>query len=361
MTKGVRILIGALLLVLLLAVGGLWLAADRLLDDVARPWLSARAATELNAEVRLERLTYADGRLVLTGLSLERPAAFLFTVAAIEVRFTWSGLLQRRISEVLIRQPQLVWSAAGGDEPPAEPVAWPAAPPLRIDAWQVENAGAELHWGDRQLLVGHLTASGGLDQQFPLAVTARIGAAPGVALRVTGQGHWQEGLDLVLDEFSWDDKNLLAQPLTIKADAGLSDGVRLGLERLDDTEVAGLLTALGEPLPWPADLHWQLTAPAIELSLAGGRLTAQLQTGPGSLRMPGRRVPWQSFNLRLQGSAERMALAGHHWPGRFRLDDAGGKLGEPKADWSMGRHGGQSCRAAAKCRHGHADSDPCAA
>ncbi len=310
MTKSLHILIGAFLLVLLLAVGGLWLAADRVLDGVVRPWLSARAAAELNAEVGFERLTYADGRLVLTGLSLERHDVFHVTVVAIEVRFSWTGLLQRRISEVLIRQPQLVWSAAGDDDSPAEPVALPQAPPLRIDAWRVENGGAELHWGSRRFLVDQLAAEGGLALQFPVAISARIGAEPGVTMRLTGQGHWQEGLALTLAELSWNDKNLLANPLVIKADAALANGVRLGLERLDDTAAAGLLTALGEPLPWPAELHWQLTAPTIELRLADGRLAAQLQTGPGAIHMSGRHWPWQSSRLQLEGSAAHLELAG---------------------------------------------------
>ncbi|MBE0576003.1 MAG: hypothetical protein IH613_08915 [Desulfuromonadales bacterium] len=309
MTRGVRILIGLILLVLLFAGGGLWLAADRLLDGVVRPWLTARAAAELDAEVGLEKLAYADGSLRLTDLTFVRPGELRLEVAAIDVQFSWVGLLQRRINELVIREPQLIWTAAA-QEAAAEPATWPQDAPLSIDAWRLENGRVELSWGDRKLLLDQLAAEGGLGRQFPYAMTANVGIAPAVPVSLVGNAVWQDGLALTLDELSWDEKNLLAQPVSVTPGADMALGTKLTLEKLDDAQVGELLVALGEPVPWPADLHWQVTAPALELRLRDGGLEVKLQSGAGSLQTAGQHWPWQSMTLGLQGGPDRLELGG---------------------------------------------------
>lgn len=309
MTRGVRILIGSILLVLLLAACGLWLAADRLLDGIVRPWLTARAAAELDAEVGLEKLAYADGSLRLAGLTFTRPGALRLEVAAIDVQFAWSSLLQRRISELVIREPQLTWMVAA-QETAGEPATWPQDAPLSIDAWRLENGHVELSWGDRKLLLNQLAAEGGLGRQFPYAMSANIGVAPAVPVSLTGNAIWQDGFTLTLDQLSWDEKNLLAQPVSVTPGADTALGATLGLTQLDDAQVGELLAALGEPAPWPADLHWQVTAPALELRLREAGLEARLQTGAGTLQAAGQHWPWLSMTLELQGGPDRLELDG---------------------------------------------------
>ncbi|MGK2905351.1 MAG: hypothetical protein ACSLFH_03280 [Desulfuromonadales bacterium] len=308
MSRGVRILIGLILLVLLLVAGGLWLTADRLLDGIVRSWLSERAAVELDAEVELEKLAYADGSLHLIGLTLIRPGELRLEVAAIDVQFAWSGLLQRRISELVIHDPQLIWMAAA-QETAAEPATWPQDAPLSIDSWRLENGRVELSWGERKLLLDQLAAEGGLGRQFPFAMTANIGVAPGVPASLVGNARWQDGLALTLEELSWDEKNLLAQPVSVEPGVDTALGATLGLKQLDDTEVGELLAALGEPAPWPADLHWQVTAPALEFRLRDGGLEAKLQSGAGSLQTAGQHWPWLSMTLELQGDPDSLELA----------------------------------------------------
>ena len=310
MTKGVRILIGSTLLVLLLAAGGLWLAADRLLDGIVRSWLTAKAAVELDAEVGLERLAYSDGRLRLTGLSLARSGELRLDVAAIEVKFSWTGLLQRHIDELLVREPQLVWSAPE-QETAKEPTLWPQDPPLEIDAWSIENGRVELAWGARKFLFDQLAAEGGLGQQFPFALSALCGMAPATPLRLAGHARWQDGPAITLDELSWNEKNLLVQPVTLAPGPDQAIGAQLSLTQLDDVQLGRLLTSLGEPVPWPEELHWQLTSPALSISLRGDRLEASLQTAAGMLQTAEQSWPWLDMTLKLQGGAERLELAGH--------------------------------------------------
>lgn len=306
-----RILIGSILLVLLVllvAAGGLWLAADRLLDGTVRPWMTARAAAELDAEVGLEKLAYDDGCLRLTGLTFVRAGELRLEVAAIDVQFSWSGLLQRRISELVIHEPQLIWTAVK-QETEAEPATWPQESPLTIDAWRLENGRVELNWGDRKLLLEQLAAEGGLGRQFPFAMTANFGIAPAVPVSLVGSAVWQGGFALTLDELFWDEKNLLVQPVTLAPGPDQAIGAQLSLAQLDDVELGELLTALGEPVPWPADLHWQVTAPALELRLRDGGLEVKLQSGAGSLQTAGQHWPWQSVTLELQGDPDRLELA----------------------------------------------------
>lgn len=310
MTRGVRILIGSTLLVLLLAAGGLWLAADRLLDEVARPWLTAQAAAALDAEVEIERLTYADGRLLLTGLSLTRPKELQLDVAAIDVKFSWPGLLQRRIDELVVREPRLTWTAPA-QEITGEPTPWPQTPPLAIDAWSIENGRIELAWGARKILFDQLAAEGGLDQQFPFALSALCGAAPATPLQLVGHARWQDGPAITLDELSWNNSNLLTQPVTLAPGPDQALGAQLSLARLDDAELGRLFTSLGEPLPWPAELHWQLTSPTLDLRLRDNRLEASLKTAAGLLQTAEQNWPWLDMALTLQGDAQQLELAGH--------------------------------------------------
>jgi translocation and assembly module TamB len=310
MTRGLRIFLGSSLLLLLLAAGILWLSADRLLDDVVRPWIVERASAELGGEVHLDRLNYADGRLVLDGLTLNRPEEFLFSVKSVDVRFKWTNLLARHIGEVNVLSPRLTWLAAAGSGKSSGGGPLPSVPPLLIDAWHVEDGRIELHWGDHPLLLEQLQAGGELGSQFPLVISARFGGEPGVPLHLNGQVAWQKGPVLTLDEIAWNDKNLLTQPLVITPDFDLSSGVRMGLEKLDDSDITGLLNALGEPVPWPEGLHWQLTTLDVNFNQKDGQLASHLSTGPGSLQMPGRSWPWQNLDLRVEGSLEQLMLAG---------------------------------------------------
>jgi hypothetical protein len=271
--------------------------------------LIARAVAELDAKVGLEKLAYADGSLRLTGLTFVRPGELRLEVAAIDVQFSWSGLLQRRISELVIREPQLIWTAAA-QETSAEPATWPQDAPLSIDAWRLENGHVELSWGDRKMLLDQLAAEGGLGRQFPYAMTANFGIAPAVPVSLVGSAVWQDGLALTLVELSWEEKNLLAQPVSVAPGADMALGAKLSLEKLDDAQVGELLAALGEPVPWPADLHWQLTVPALELRFRGGRLEASLHTGAGFLQMADQRWPWQNMSVGLQSDPDRLELGG---------------------------------------------------
>ncbi len=125
MSRRVRILVGSTLLVLLSAAAALWFSADHLLDGVVRHWLIAKSAAVLDAEVQLARLTYADGRLSLSELTIAQSGKLQLEVATIDVQFSWTGLLQRRIDELLVSQPHLTWTAPA-EETSAAPTTWPA-------------------------------------------------------------------------------------------------------------------------------------------------------------------------------------------------------------------------------------------
>lgn len=306
MTRTVRISIVAILTVLFVTLAGLWFASDRLLDQVVRPWLTEQVAAALDAEVRTAHLSYADGRLLLTGVKLARAGTFELDVAEIEMQFSWFGLLQRRISELVIRQPRLVWMAAA-EEPATEADGWPQDPPLQIDVWRLEDGRAELHWSGQRFVLEQLAAEGALGREFPFAATARGGAPPGVPLGLGGKGIWRDGFTLILDWLLWDDNNLLSQTLHVSPGADRAFAVQLSLPRLDDSQVAGLLATFDQPPPWPVELAWTMQEPTIDLSLQGGDLAAELKTAAGSISAAGRNWSWLGSEMRFQGNAEHLA------------------------------------------------------
>lgn len=324
----------ALLALVAFLAGFLWLGFDRMLDGVVRPWLVSRAAAVLEGEVRLDRLELGWGRLEVAGAQVARSGEFRLRVEGVTIRFTLAGLWRRQLEEVAIRRPELEWE--GGGAAGGEPHLWPSQPPLRVDAWSVEDGHLLLTAGKERLLLRQLAARGGLDTRFTVEVAAVLGVEPGVALAFSGHGRWEGRPELTITELRWEGHPLLQEPVTL-APGAESLQATLAMEQLNAAGASRLLAALEREPPWPPELGWEVTAPRLTVGLDGERLSLHLATAAGKVRRQGERWPWESLDLKLAGAAGAWAIEGEAGlPAQARLLLAGTWSEERfQGDWRL--------------------------
>lgn len=299
----------------------IWFGGARFADRVLRPWAVTRAATALAGEVGLERLELGWGRLELAGLQVVRPGELRLQVQQITVRYTLAGLWQRRLESVVIRQPELEWQNTG--KPRGEPTPWPQQPPLQIADWRVETGRLLLNLGKDRLLLREVEAKGNLGTGYRIEAAAVLGSEPGVALAIAGDGRWDGRPELTLTQLLWSGRALLQTPVTIAPGVKALEA-SVSLARLDDAEVARLLTALERPLPWPPELRWEVTAPRLSVGIDAQRIEVRLESVAGEIRHRGQRWPWESFDLRLANAANRWEIdAAAVLPAQTRVQLAG--------------------------------------
>lgn len=277
-----------------------WFGGERFADKVLRPWAVTRAATVLAGEAGLDRLELGWGQIELYGLRVARPGEFRLQVEQITVRYTLAGLWQRRLESVAVRQPELEWQDTG--KPRGEPSPWPQQPPLQIGAWSVAAGRLLLTLGKEHLLLRQIEANGSLGASYRVEAATVLGNEPGVTLAIAGDGRWDGRPELTLTRLLWSERSLLQTPVTI-APGIKALAVSVSLARLDDAEIARLLTALERPLPWPPEMGWEVTAPRLSIGIDGQRIDVRLESAAGEIRHQGQRWPWESLHLQLAGTA----------------------------------------------------------
>ena len=299
----------------------LWFNFDRLVDGELRPWAVTRAATALNADVRIDHLELNWGRLELTGVQVTRPGELRLRVDGVVVHYSLAGLWGHRLEKVAVRQPELEWEITDAGE--AKVASWPPQPPLRVGDWTVEDGRLLLTLGKDRLLLRQLAAAGNLDAQYTVTANASLGNEPGEALALSGHGSWEGQPDLTITSLLWAGRSLLQAPVAI-APGAKSLEVALALAQLDDAEAARLLAALDREPPWPAELAWRVTAPKLTVGIDGERLALQLESAAGEVRRQGERWPWESLHLQLADTAGGWDIEGEvGLPAQARVQLAG--------------------------------------
>lgn len=294
---------------------------DRLVDGELRPWVVTKAATALNADVRIGRLELNWGRLELTGVQVTRPGELRLKVEGVVVHYSLAGLWGRRLEEVVVRQPELEWELT--DEGEAKAASWPPQPPLRVGGWTVEDGRLLLTLGNDRLLLRQLAAAGNLDSQYTVTANALLGTAPGEALALSGHGSWEGPPELTITSLLWAGRSLLQAPVAIVPGAKSLE-VALALEQLDAADAARLLAALDREPPWLPELDWKVTAPKLTVGIDGERLTLQLESAAGEVRRQSERWPWESLRLQLADTAGGWDIDGEvGLPAQARLQLAG--------------------------------------
>ncbi|MDT8440719.1 MAG: hypothetical protein RQ723_03545 [Desulfuromonadales bacterium] len=300
MTKPLRYLL-VFLLGVTATVALVWLCREQLVTRIVRPWLVARLAQELAADVRLERLSVAWGEIELAGLAVKRDTFDLHLAEAV-VRFDWPGLTQFSLTALTLRQPQ-VHLRLDQNSPPTDPqpAGFAASAPLTIEHWVIEDGELQLSWPDNRSLRIPVAGSGRIGAVADFALSGRVTDHAGTDFRMTGRGLWQHGIELTLEEFAWDGRLLLAEPVTFRTEGTGPLAGRLTLSELADHEVVPLLKVFGYPPPWPAGVSWLVREPVLDFTVEPANLQLSLQLGDGSVQTADRHLTWQSAAVRIDG------------------------------------------------------------
>lgn len=290
------------LLILVLCAGALValfsFGSGPLVDGLLRPWLVARMATELDAEVSLEELEARWGYLGLTGLIVNQPETFELRLAEVTLQFNWTDLLARKVTSLRLKQPELLIRTGGRAPQPARSGAvLPRQPPVTIENWIIENGWLRLDLPPGRLRALRINGSGRIGPDLAGRIRVRPDSDPDQSLVLVATGVWQDGLALTLEQISWNDQPLLTQPVTVRASGSERLTGEFSLEQLDHGELAALFGAMGEPLPWPGDMTWRIRQPGLQFQLARGEVRLQLHTGAGFLHTGNQRFVWQSIQL----------------------------------------------------------------
>lgn len=321
-----RHLLLTLLVVLTLLTAGLWLARDRLVGEVLRPWLATEAARVLDGEVTLDELSLAWGRIELRGVRYARQdlaAGF----EELHIDFTLNGLLQRRLDELVMRRPDIrLTLPLSKPDQDVQSLALPDRAPFALASWSIADGRLRIDLQDDSYNVQELSADGRFGEDLHFAVSARVGAGEGVGVALAGDGSWKDGVELTVRELAWGNRSLLTKPVTIRPDSTNDLQVEVELPNFSAAEAAELLAAFGRPVPWPEEMQWQVTAPAVALRLNAARPVLRLRTGAGSVAHAGRSWPWDSAEVGLEQVADV-------WQINARLGLSAGALVEVSGKW----------------------------
>ncbi len=298
--------VSALILLVFVLSAAAWLWRAPLLDGFVRPRLEALLEERLDARVTIGALTLDPGELMVGDLEVVRPQALRIELPQAVVRFTLTGLLRRRLGEVILAAPRVAVTARGEM---AAPPAIPPRPPLDLDRLQVRGGRFIFQAAEREFRLA------GIDFQAagsPLAfnLEAAFGNETAVPLAASGALHWQEAPEVEFRSLVWDGRSLLASPLRISpaAEGPLLAG-HLTLQPLGKEDVVRWAEALGQDNPLPAALDFSLDTLNVEFSLPATGPVADLSAPGGWLAYGALRVPISSPAVHL--ALENGAMQGH--------------------------------------------------
>jgi hypothetical protein len=325
-----RYLLGTLALLLVALVAGIYVFSEPLLNDLLRPRLAFLAAERLSAEVAIGRLSWQKGVLQIDALHLQRPDYYRVEVPQVRLELGLRDLLQGRLTALEVESPFLSLKTPISSPSPGGP--FPAHPPFNIGRLTLRNGRVDYRLAERLLSLRQVEVDLREEGDYHFLLQALLGDDEGIPLQLGGQAEWQQGLQLVLQDFSWAGSPLLAEDLILSVPAGGSvDGRgRIRLARFDRASFEQLRSGLRLPSVLPAD--WDFTLQdaelAFQLTEQGGteialRLaTGQIQKGPLT-------IPLNQLDFTLSA-----AEGGWRGQGTFRL--AGDNPGELSGNWAAG-------------------------
>jgi translocation and assembly module TamB len=294
--------LAVLLPLFLLLTALLYLLSDPGLNTTVRPRLERFLGERMEAEVRLERIALDLRRLEIFGILVEAPGRFRLVAKSMEVGFSLSELVARRLATLRVVEPELEVAESG-----EEGGGLPDRPPVSIGRIEVVQGRATLHAAGRTWLMEDILLEGMLDEVSPFLFATRVGEAPGLPLEMRGRLSWEDTPFLVLESGRLEGEELLTSPLTVAfPEGGAAAGGAIRVERFDHLQFNRIIAVLGIDSPLP---------PAGRFALEGVRLTFSWEDG----RLKGAvtaQSAWGGFdefeidarNLRLRGEG-----AGEVW------------------------------------------------
>lgn len=277
-----------------------WVAREPLVRNFLHPWLEERIGQALDGKASLDQLSLSWEQLDIGGIRFARPDVDV-SAANLKIRFTIGGLLQRRIERIDLQHPEVTLRIDPTNERDgSQELSLPSSIPFSITAWSLQHGGLKIDSGQRSYVVQELSASGSFAAAMHYAASAKIGKGEGVNIRLAGQGRWQNGLEVTLEELVWDEAPLLQEAVTIRPGTSHDLSIEIALQNFSGNDAAKLLQALDQPRPWPEEAKWQVAEPVVGLRRVDGQLTLTLQTGPGELLLSGGQWPWQATGVILE-------------------------------------------------------------
>jgi len=300
MSFRLRHLLPILLAATALLITVTWVAREPLTRSVLHPWLENQIGQALDGKVSMDQLSLSWGQIDLRGIRFNRPDLEA-SVTNLKILFTIGGLLQQRVEEIVVQKPEVSLktdAAENRDESPG--LLLPSRIPFMVTAWSLQDGGLQIDSGQRRYFVQELAATGSFGEVMHFAASAKVGKGDGVNVSLAGKGRWQNGLEVTLEELVWDNASLLQEAVTIRPGTSDDLAIEIALQHFSASEAAKLLQAFDQPLPWPDELKWRVSAPVVSLRFAAGNLTLTLQAGTGELLLSGRQWPWQSVGVTLE-------------------------------------------------------------
>ena len=314
--------LATLLGTLVIAVVAAWVLRAEILQRLVRPWLEKAAGSALEAEVAIERLAPTDGGLLLADLTVRRADDTLSVVVPeIKIGFTPAGLLDRRLQSVLLVRPELSLAPSGKGKLPS----FPERPPLLVEALEVADGNITIRTPNGPISIQDIDLRSRGTEPIEFLLTAVAGKGKGQPLLLAGNLLWREGLSLTLEQIHWQEKPLLASPLTLRLPSG-GDGTAGGafrLDRLESDQVEAILAALEMDSPLPPDVRFTLVSPRADFGWGADGLRLVGGFERASLRRSGTEIPLGKSSWTL-----RLSSGGNPWKGTAEIDV--GRISLPK-------------------------------
>ncbi len=330
-----RYLLGTLALLLVALLTGGYVFFEPLLNDLLRPRLVALAAKRLSAEVAIGRLSWQKGVLQIDALHLQRADYYRVEVPQVRLELGLRDLLQGRLTALEVDSPIL--SLKTPNSSPSPGGGFPAHPPFNIGRFRLRNGRVDYHLTERLLSLRQVEVDLRGEGDYHFRLQALLGDDGGIPLQLVGQAEWQQGLQLVLQGFSWGGSPLLAEELILSVAAGGSvDGRgRIHLVRFDRASFEQLRSGLQLPSVLPAD--WDFTLQDAELAF---QLTEQ--GGPEiALRLVAGQLQKNSLTIPFNGLDFKWSVVKGGWRGQGTFRLAGNNPGELSGNWVAGVLKGQ--------------------
>lgn len=330
-----RYLLGALALLLVVVLAGAYAFSEPLLNVLLRPRLVTLTAEKLSAEVAIGRLSWQEGALQIDALHLQRPDSYHLEVPRVRLELGLQDLLRGRLSALELDSPTL--SLQAPTSPSSSGGGLPAHPPFDIGRLALRDGRIAYRFGKKSLTLAQVKVDLRRDDIYLFRLQGALGQRTGIPVSLAGRVDWRQGLQLVLQDFSWDGTPLLAEDLSLSVPPGgfVGGSGRIYLPRVDRVSFerfrSGLQLSPALPADWDfivrdAELGFQLTeqeGAQVSLRLA----EARVQKGPLT-------IPLSEFGFKLNATE-----AGWQGQGTFLL--AGDSPGTLSGNWSAGMLRGQ--------------------
>jgi hypothetical protein len=323
------------ILILLVLTGGLcWLNSAWILNQLLRPRLEQLASRRLAAEVGIAQLRLTPGGLELKGLRLSRDGLKIF-LPRVEADFTLTALMQRRLDALRFSQPYIEISAPASQAAEPQPaLQLPTEFPLTIALLTLSQGEVQLELEGRHLLLRQIVFAGAWRSAFPFKLDLKIGADDAHPLSMGGNLSFGSELALRLERFDFQQRAMLAAPLSFTLAAGdLAQGsLSLRLAQFDQQQLREVLSLFEVDYPLPEALRFSLRAAQIQLKLKGGQAEIAVTMAAAQIAQGEFSLPLTLKRLRLLRTATGWSASGHIvGPAESTLDFSGDYLGQTAA------------------------------